>query len=462
MTQDLKTLIVNYGLACYRDGPSSAKESVEGRALDAALAALAPADLDTRAERAAKALERERCKQFEWSDEEFEVWWNKDDRCNRADRIAQARCVLLAAGPAGPVQEPAAYQVRRTDSSPLAVWKGCTRDLYEDTLATGRYSGFEDGPPCEVRRLFAGPVEWPAPVSDARILEIRNLVADLVSDERVGYDKLWIRAVRAAIAEAHDGMAMSADAAFDLWYAGQRHQLVNEQVCRLIWSRAWDRCLAALRAGALEINAQRLGGEIDQSVATQGSWARSIDAHLDSLPRPTPELLECLQRFGDVCADATSDGHTESKADIQTLAGIGAVRTGPFGRTYMTDYGRWLLAIPHTDQGGARPPGGASWRDLLAAVLREIEDGEYLGPWTRTENAPGHGHDVAGIWDSHNGPKSGTACAWCMTWNKARAALAGGHQPVITRADEIPEYPKVLPNLPASDASVRISKEHSQ
>lgn len=49
------------------------------------------------AERAAKALEREHCKQFEWSDEQFEIWWNKDDRCHRADRIAEAHFILLAA-----------------------------------------------------------------------------------------------------------------------------------------------------------------------------------------------------------------------------------------------------------------------------------------------------------------------------------------------------------------------------
>lgn len=430
MNHDLKTLIINYGRACYRDGPVSAKESTEGRALDAALAALTPADIDTRAERAAKALEREqKCKRYGWTDDEFEIWWNKDDHCKRSDRIAEARYIVLAAGPASPAQEPAAYQVRRTDGSPLADWEDCTRELYEATLATGRYNGYENGPACEVRPLFAGPVAWPAPLTNERILEIRNQVAIPVADERAGYDALWIRAMRAAIAEAHAGLAVSADAAFDLWYAGQ-HQFVNEQACRLIWTRAWERCLTALRAGALKIDAKRFGGEIAPSLTTQGVATRSND-RLVSPPQPAPELLQCLQRFADVCADATADGHTESKQDIQALAEIGAVRTGPFGRTYMTDYGRWLLSVPHPDQDGSLLPGGASGRDLLEAVLREIEDGKYIGRWTCTENAPDHEHEVPGIWDSHNGAKSGTACAWCMTWNKARAALAGGHHPLI-------------------------------
>lgn len=57
-----------------------------------------------------------------------------------------------------------AWQVRRTDGSPLACWEACTRDLYDATLASGRYSGYEDGPPCEVRALVvagAAPVVEP-------------------------------------------------------------------------------------------------------------------------------------------------------------------------------------------------------------------------------------------------------------------------------------------------------------
>lgn len=45
------------------------------------------------------------------------------------------------------------WQVRRTDGSPLAVWETCTKELYELTLMSGRYCGFENAPPCEVRAL---------------------------------------------------------------------------------------------------------------------------------------------------------------------------------------------------------------------------------------------------------------------------------------------------------------------
>jgi hypothetical protein len=56
----------------------------------------APSDAQD-AERAAKALERKRCEQYEWTDDEFEIWWNKDDRCKRDERIAEAQFILDAA-----------------------------------------------------------------------------------------------------------------------------------------------------------------------------------------------------------------------------------------------------------------------------------------------------------------------------------------------------------------------------
>lgn len=76
------------------------------------------------------------------------------------------------------------------------------------------------------------------------------------------------------------------------------------------------------------------------------------------------------------------------------------------------------------------------WRDLLAAMTREIDDGEYGLPWRGTENAPGHAHDVPGVWDTDNGSKAGKPCAWCMTWNRARAALSAPAAPVISESND--------------------------
>jgi hypothetical protein len=60
-----------------------------------------------------------------------------------------------------------------------------------------------------------------------------------------------------------------------------------------------------------------------------------------------------------------------------------------------------------------------AWQPVLQAVMREIprSKGRDEG------NAPGHAHEVPGIWDSDNGPLSGTECAWCKAWNTARATI---------------------------------------
>ena len=54
-------------------------------------------------------------------------------------------------------------------------------------------------------------------------------------------------------------------------------------------------------------------------------------------------------------------------------------------------------------------------KGLLAELLTK------LGERDRGDgNAPGHGHEVPGIWDSDNGKLAGKPCAWCATWAKAR------------------------------------------
>lgn len=56
------------------------------------------------------------------------------------------------------------------------------------------------------------------------------------------------------------------------------------------------------------------------------------------------------------------------------------------------------------------------WEPVIAGVMREV-------PWqlksSKKGNAPGHAHEVVGIWDSDNGELAGTQCAWCKAWNTA-------------------------------------------
>ncbi|UEP31575.1 hypothetical protein [Burkholderia sp. B21-007] len=57
-------------------------------------------------------------------------------------------------------QEAVAWQVRRADGRIGGVsvqWENCTKELYDATLSTGRYAGYENGPRCEVRALCTAP-----------------------------------------------------------------------------------------------------------------------------------------------------------------------------------------------------------------------------------------------------------------------------------------------------------------
>jgi len=58
----------------------------------------------------------------------------------------------------------------------------------------------------------------------------------------------------------------------------------------------------------------------------------------------------------------------------------------------------------------------AELKALMAALLVEIGEDDC-----NDGNAPGHGHEIPGIWDSDNGKKAGKPCAWCATWAKAKA-----------------------------------------
>lgn len=66
---------------------------------------------------------------------------------------------------------------------------------------------------------------------------------------------------------------------------------------------------------------------------------------------------------------------------------------------------------------------GAGWdaRDALAAIFDHYD---------HRAQAPGHSHDIPGVWDKDigNGDKGGTACEWCATWERARACITA-HQP---------------------------------
>ena len=72
----------------------------------------------------------------------------------------------------------------------------------------------------------------------------------------------------------------------------------------------------------------------------------------------------------------------------------------------LNDKVMYLMAQP------AQEPLSNDFLEILEAVRRELDDGDKSG------NAPGHVHDVPGIWDSDNYKKAGKPCSWCAAWKK--------------------------------------------
>jgi hypothetical protein len=60
--------------------------------------------------------------------------------------------------------------------------------------------------------------------------------------------------------------------------------------------------------------------------------------------------------------------------------------------------------------------------DRVRFLLGELV--AQLGERDRDDgNAPGHHHEVPGVWDSDNGFLAGKKCAWCALWAEAKAAV---------------------------------------
>lgn len=64
----------------------------------------------------------------------------------------------------------------------------------------------------------------------------------------------------------------------------------------------------------------------------------------------------------------------------------------------------------------------AEENEKLRLLLRRLLEEESLHD-RDDGNAPGHCHEVPGVWDSDNGKKAGKQCAWCALWAEAKATI---------------------------------------
>ncbi|WP_212745034.1 hypothetical protein [Hydrogenophaga sp. 2FB] len=136
---------------------------------------------------------------FELPDPAFKLSWNdgraaytvNKPRIGSTDVFTPEQVREIVANDRARRGQPVAWQVRRSDGSPLAVWETCTFELYEATLATGRYAGYENGPPCEVRVLSDNT----APVISVQVKVLpgdpQAEAGEPTMESRVGEFKAW-------------------------------------------------------------------------------------------------------------------------------------------------------------------------------------------------------------------------------------------------------------------------------
>lgn len=66
--------------------------------------------------------------------------------------------------------------------------------------------------------------------------------------------------------------------------------------------------------------------------------------------------------------------------------------------------------------------------DKLRGLLIELLT--QLGELDRGDgNAPGHAHEIPGVWDSAYGVPAGKPCAWCALWAEAKETILTHNAP---------------------------------
>lgn len=82
------------------------------------------------------------------------------------------------------------------------------------------------------------------------------------------------------------------------------------------------------------------------------------------------------------------------------------------------DYAKFVDALErffHMAQAAERE----KWKPVVEAVVREIPDRDDETSY----NAPGHAHQIPGVWNDDNGALAGKECAWCKAWNTAKEVI---------------------------------------
>lgn len=141
------------------------------------------------------------------------------------------------------------------------------------------------------------------------------------------------------------------------------------------------------------------------------------EPHEDPAPLYTPSSAPTIRKSQTV-APASTLGQQVARAQAEVATWSPEKRAS----VRLEGSGQYTTASAPSD-GAADARDAATWRKLLEQVIREIPK---RSP-SRNGDAPGHSHSIPGIWDSDNGAKAGTECAWCAVWKEANRAIASTH-----------------------------------
>jgi len=104
----------------------------------------------------------------------------------------------------------------------------------------------------------------------------------------------------------------------------------------------------------------------------------------------------------------------ESQDDLLSQLRVAAITATVFSglMTERIEYRAAALIVSLREEVARKDAENEHVAEMFVAVVEQLDDDR--------NQAPGHAHNIPGIWDRDNGPLAGKPCAWCALWREAR------------------------------------------
>lgn len=179
-----------------------------------------------------------------------------------------------------------------------------------------------------------------------------------------------------------------------------------------------DACLARGPIGVQEDEDDEIPGAAAAIRAWNEQSARHValpaDVDAEGLPPPPTlprYLLDQIGEYGVARTDTV--GQIEVQYRWEVLIS--------YIKRYAADYASSAIAADRKAQAGAvqQPAAAGDLTEVARAVIEQLEKS------SSKPDAPGHSHQVAGVWDIGNKPEiAGKSCEWCALWSRFKRLAA--------------------------------------